>query len=197
MLDRFYPIVPSSEWVSRLLPLGVKLVQLRVKDSSPGAILNEIERSKNLCEKFSAQLVVNDYWQEAIEAGCDYIHLGQGDLDTADVQAIRRASLKLGISTHDEAELQRALSLTPDYVALGPIYPTILKSMSFPPQGLSKITQWKSYIGKIPLVVIGGLTLDRLKGVIKAGADSAAVATDVTNSENPEEKTIQWIDATR
>jgi len=197
MLDRFYPIVSSSGWISRLLPLGVKLIQLRVKDSPPSSILKEIKESKKLCETFSAQLVVNDYWKEAIETGCGFIHLGQGDLDTADVPAIRKAALRLGISTHDDAELERALRLKPDYIALGPIYPTILKPMPFPPQGLAKITQWKSRIGDTPLVVIGGLNLDRLKGVLEAGADCAAVATDISLNENPEEKTKQWVKATR
>jgi thiamine-phosphate pyrophosphorylase len=197
MLDRFYPVVSSSEWIYRLLPMGVKLVQLRVKNSSLASILDEIKKSKQLCERFSAQLVVNDYWKEAIETGCDFIHLGQGDLDTADTPAIRKAGLRLGISTHDEVELERALILKPHYIALGPIYPTILKSMPFAPQGLSRITQWKSRIKEIPLVAIGGLRLDRLKGVLEAGADSLAVATDITLNENPEEKTRQWIEATR
>jgi thiamine-phosphate pyrophosphorylase len=197
MLDRFYLIVESSAWIARLLPFGVKLVQLRMKELSQSSVRCEIEAAKALCKKFSAQLIVNDYWQEAIETNCDFIHLGQSDLDTADLPAIRRAGLKLGISTHDEAELNRALECKPDYIALGPIYPTILKQMPFAPQGLAKLGQWKQRIGEIPLVGIGGINLDRVKGVLAAGADSAAVVTDITLNKDPEKRTREWVEATR
>jgi thiamine-phosphate pyrophosphorylase len=197
MLDPFYLIVDSARWIARLLPCGARLVQLRVKDRPDEEIKREIAEAKALCSKAAAQLVVNDYWAQAIDAGCDYIHLGQGDLDSADFAAIRRAGLKLGISTHDDAELERALSLAPDYVALGPIYPTILKQMPFAPQGLPRIGEWKKRIGAIPLVGIGGINLDRVKGVLEAGADSAAVVTDITLNKDPEGRTRGWVTTTR
>jgi thiamine-phosphate pyrophosphorylase len=197
VLDRFYLIVDSLGWIARLLPCGVKLVQLRMKDVARPVVLSEIKAAKALCEKFSAQLIVNDYWREAIETGCDFIHLGQGDLDGADLPAIRRAGVRLGVSTHDEAELDRALQCEPDYIALGPIYPTILKQMPFAPQGLARLGDWKKRIGKIPLVGIGGITLDRVKGVLDAGADSAAVVTDITLNQDPEKRTRDWVAATR
>ena len=137
MLDRFYLIADAAHWLARLLPCGVKLVQLRVKDKSEDEIAREIVEAKRLCAEYGAQLIVNDYWQAAIDAGCDYVHLGQEDLAAADVYAIKRAGLKLGISTHTHAELEVALRAKPDYVALGPIYPTILKEMRFAPQGLA------------------------------------------------------------
>ena len=133
MLDPFYPIVDSADWVARLLPQGARLVQLRVKDRSDAATRDEIARTKTLCaasldvcRRHGCQLIVNDYWQAAIDLGCDFVHLGQEDLDDADIPAIRAAGLRLGVSTHDEAELSRALELAPDYIALGPIYPTRL-----------------------------------------------------------------------
>ncbi len=101
------------------------------------------------------------------------------------------------MSTHDEAELSRALDVSPDYVALGPIYPTILKTMAFAPQGLSRIAEWKQKIGKIPLVGIGGITLARVAGVLEAGADSAAVVTDITRHADPEQRARDWVRATR
>src|SRR5947199_3856106 len=127
MLDRFYLIVDGAHWLARLLRCGVQLVQLRVKDKSDDEVAREIAEANRLCAAHGAQLIVNDYWQAAIDAGCDYIHLGQEDLAAADLEAIRRAGLKLGISTHTHAELEIALKAKPDYVALGPIYPTILK----------------------------------------------------------------------
>ncbi len=134
------------------------------RTSRKATVRAEIIEAQALCARAGAQLVVNDYWQEAIDTGCDYIHLGQTDLDSADLAAIRRAGLKLGVSTHDETELFRALETQPDYIALGPIYPTILKAMAFAPQGLPRITEWKKKIGKIPLVGIGGITLRTRRG---------------------------------
>jgi thiamine-phosphate pyrophosphorylase len=197
VLDPFYLIVDNAAWIARLLPCGVRLVQLRIKDQPDTKIGAEIEESKVLCERHGAQLVVNDYWRQAIDAGCKFIHLGQGDLDAADLPAIRRAGIKFGVSTHDEAELARAIDASPDYIALGPIYPTILKAMAFAPQGLPRITEWKKKIGKIPLVGIGGISLERVAGVFQAGADSAAVVTDISLSANPEQRTRDWVKATR
>jgi thiamine-phosphate pyrophosphorylase len=197
VLDPFYLIVDSAAWIARLLPCSVKLVQLRIKDQPDATIRAEIKEAKALCARHGAQLVVNDYWQHAIDAGCDFIHLGQTDLDTADFSAIRRAGLRLGVSTHDEAELFRALETEPDYIALGPIYPTILKAMTFAPQGLPRLAEWKRKIGKIPLVGIGGITLERAAAVLEAGADSAAVVTDITRNANPEQRARDWVKETR
>jgi thiamine-phosphate pyrophosphorylase len=194
MLARVYPVVESAEWVARLLPCGVRLIQLRIKD--PQASLREqIRAARALCSRAGAQLVVNDYWQLALEEGCDFVHLGQSDLDGADVPALRRAGVRLGISTHDEQELERALALEPDYVALGPIYPTLLKVMPFAPQGLSRIGDWKRRVGSRPLVAIGGLTLERLAGVFAAGADSAAVVNDIVRNADPEARMRAWVAA--
>jgi len=196
-LDRFYPIVDNADWIARLLPLGVRLVQLRIKDAPPEVVDDEIGRARAICARHRCQLIVNDYWRAAIDAGCDAVHLGQGDLTGADVPAIRRAGIRIGISTHDHAELDRALSVDPDYVAIGPIYPTVLKAMPWAPQGLERIGEWKRTIGDTPLVAIGGLTVERLPGVFAAGADSAAVVTDISRHADPEARARQWIAATR
>ncbi|MEF0941813.1 thiamine phosphate synthase [Rhizobium sp. BR 362] len=196
-LDPFYLIVDSAAWIERLVPLGVKLVQLRIKERALSDIRTDIRRAKAVCAAYECQLIVNDYWQLAIEEGCDFIHLGQEDLATADLAAIREAGLKLGLSTHDEAELATALAARPDYIALGPIYPTILKAMPWAPQGLDRLRDWKSRIGPLPLVAIGGLTVERIAGVFENGADSAAVVTDITRNPDPEQRTLAWIGATQ
>eukprot|EP00903_Cladosiphon_okamuranus_P001474 g1472.t1 len=196
-LDPFYLIVDSSEWLRRLVPLGVKLVQLRIKDQPENVLRAEITASKKICAGHGCQLIVNDYWQIAIDEGCDFIHLGQEDLADADINAIRKAGLKLGVSTHDGEELETALSIAPEYVALGPVYPTILKKMKWAPQGVEKIARWKKQIGGLPLVAIGGLNPDRLPGVFENGADSAAVVTDITRNVDPEARTREWIDRTQ
>jgi thiamine-phosphate pyrophosphorylase len=192
-LPRVYPIVDSVAWIRRLAPQGVGLVQLRIKDVSEERAREEIGAAQAYCTAAGVQLIVNDYWRLALEAGCDFVHLGQGDLDGADVPALRRAGIRLGISTHDHDELERALTLQPDYVALGPIYPTLLKVMPWRPQGLARITEWKRRIGSRPLVAIGGLTLERLSAVFAAGADVAAVVTDIVRAEEPEARVRQWL----
>ena len=192
-LAQFYLIVDSSRWLERLLPCGVKLVQLRAKNLPESELYQEVKKSKSLCENYNSQLIINDHWKLAIDSGCNYIHLGQEDLDNADMPAIRRADLKLGISTHNEAELDRALTFDPDYIALGPIYPTILKQMPWAPQGLERISKWKKKIADIPLVAIGGLNIERAPGVVAAGADSLAVVTDITLNNDPEARVREWL----
>jgi thiamine-phosphate pyrophosphorylase len=196
-LDPFYPIVDSAAWVTRLTGAGARLVQLRVKDKDEAWVARETRQALAACGKAGAVLVVNDYWRVAIDAGGLWVHLGQDDLDHADTGAIRKAGLKLGVSTHDEAELTRALKFDPDYVALGPIYPTILKPMAFAPQGLERIGAWKRRIGAIPLVAIGGLNVERAKLCLAAGADIVSVVTDITLSAEPEARAREWIVATR
>lgn len=192
-LPRFYPIFDSAEWIARALPVGVRLVQLRVKDRPEDALRAEIARARDLCRRHGAILVVNDHWRLAIELGCGFVHLGQEDLDSADLPAIRAAGLRLGLSTHDDAELDRALACGPDYVALGPVWPTILKRMRWHQQGVEKLTEWKTRIGDIPLCAIGGLTPERARLAFAAGADIAAAVTDITLNPDPEARIREWL----
>ncbi|CCJ07726.1 thiamine phosphate synthase [Methylocystis sp. SC2] len=196
-LDPFYLIVDDADWLPRLLPQGVRLVQLRLKDRAEPDVRAQIAMARDICARHGAQLVVNDYWRLAIKEGCDFVHLGQGDLDLADIPALRRAGVRIGVSTHDQAELDRALSLAADYVALGPIYPTLLKQMAFAPQGLARIGTWKAQIGATPLVAIGGLTPERAVAALAAGADSACVVTDILRNADPEARAQEWLSATQ
>ena len=196
-LDRFYPIFDNLSWLQRMVPLGIKLVQFRCKTLGGAQLSDAISRSKSICDSYGCVLVVNDYWQIAIDTGCSFVHLGQEDLDNADVPALRRAGIRLGISTHDAGELERALSLMPDYVALGPVYPTILKQMKWHEQGLEKVAEWKQRVGAVPLVGIGGMSVERAEGVFKAGADIVSVVTDITLNSAPEVRVQQWLEATR
>ncbi|WP_439563390.1 thiamine phosphate synthase [Roseinatronobacter sp.] len=192
-LPRFYPVFDTVDWMARALPLGVKLVQLRIKDRDPDALRLDIRAGLALARQHGAALVVNDYWQLAIEEGADWLHLGQEDLDSADIAAIRRAGLRVGISTHDHAELDRALALAPDYIALGPVYPTILKQMKWHQQGLERVTEWKRLVGDIPLCAIGGMSVERAAGAFAAGADIVAAVTDITLNRDPEARMRDWL----
>ncbi len=195
-LPAFYPIVDSAEWVGRLAPLGVELVQLRLKRQPAEVIRREVHAALAVCRWQGAQLVVNDHWQVALDEGADFIHLGQQDLLDADLKAIRGHGMRLGISTHDHAELDRALAASPDYVALGPIYATARKQMPWAPQGLPRIAEWKRLIGDRPLVAIGGITLERAAGCFDAGADSIATIGDVTGHTDPLARAAAWLTAT-
>lgn len=196
-LDPFYLIVGHVDLLARLVPLGVRLVQLRLKDRPEADLRRQITLARNICAAHAAQLVVNDHWELAISLGCDFVHLGQEDMDTADFPALRRHGNAFGLSTHDEAELDRALALTPTYVALGPVWPTLLKAMKWGPQGLDRLRDWKRRVGNVPLVGIGGVTPERLTELFAAGADSAAVVTDIQQAPDPEARCREWIAATR
>ncbi len=193
LLDRFYPIVPDLTWMERLVPLGVRTVQLRLKDASPAEVRRQIGGSLEVCKRHGCDLIVNDYWREAIALGADFIHLGQEDLADADVGAIKAAGARLGISTHSPEELEIALAAKPDYIALGPIYETKLKAMKWEPQGLARITDWKARIGALPLCCMGGITPERAPGVVAAGADSVAVITDFFTHADPEGRVAGWL----
>lgn len=190
---RFYPIFDHVEWLERMVPLGIELVQLRIKDQPASEIRSQLRWAKTICEEHACQLVVNDYWQLALDEGCDFIHLGQEDLDDADMAAIRAGGLKLGLSTHDDAELERALLYKPDYLALGPVYPTILKKMKWHQQGLGKVSEWRERMGDTPLVAIGGMSVARAPGAYDAGADIVAAVTDITLHKDPEARVREWL----
>jgi len=194
--DRFYPVVDSVAWVARLALLGAGTIQLRAKGLSESDALQTVKDALEIIKGTAAKLVVNDYWRAAIAAGARHLHLGQedlADLADADLKAIRDAGLTLGISTHDDDELETALRAKPDYVALGPIFPTTLKSMRFAPQGIAKIGEWKKRIGSLPLVAIGGIKLEQAREIFSAGADSIAVVSDVTQNPEPDARVRAWL----
>jgi thiamine-phosphate pyrophosphorylase len=191
--DPFYAVVDTVAWVERLTKLGVGTIQLRAKNLNDAEALQIVTDALAVTHGTQAKLVVNDYWRAAIVAGAKHLHLGQEDLVDADLKAIRDAGLTLGISTHDDAELATALAAEPDYVALGPIFFTTLKSMRFAPQGVPKITEWKKRVDNIPLVAIGGIKFEHAAEIFAAGADSIAVVSDVTQNADPEARVRQWL----
>jgi thiamine-phosphate pyrophosphorylase len=193
LLDVFYPIVPDVAWARRLVPLGVRTLQLRYKGDDISEIRRQIAETRALCIAHGCCLIVNDHWRAAIDVGADFVHLGQEDLAEADVAKIKAAGMRLGISTHDHDELAIALAAEPDYIALGPIWETKLKAMKWAPQGLARITDWKQRIGALPLCAIGGITPERAPSVLSAGADSVAVITDFFTHADPESRVRQWL----
>lgn len=192
--DVFYPIVPDIGWLKRIVPLGVRTVQLRLKDASPAEVSRQIGAALEVCAAHGCQLIVNDHWQAAIALGATAVHLGQEDLAAVtDPATLHASGMALGLSTHSEAELEIALAAHPHHVALGPIYETKLKAMAWAPQGLERIAQWRARIGTLPLVAIGGLTPDRAPAVLAAGATSVAVITDFLTHAEPERRIETWL----
>ena len=184
----FYPVVPDATWVQHLLDWGVRTIQLRFK--APGHTAEEIEREVNAAIEAGrkvqgAQVFINDHWQLALASGAYGVHLGQEDLDSADLDALRRAGIRLGLSSHTPAEMQRAMALEPSYLAIGPVYPTTLKVMPYEPVGLARLKAWAARAAPCPVVAIGGISLERLPGVMACGVDGAAVVSAVTLAADP------------
>lgn len=170
----FYPLVDRAEKVAWLVGLGVKTIQLRIKDLTGSALTDEIAAALQAAP--GCQLYINDHWREALAAGATHVHLGQEDLQEADRDALR--AVALGVSTHSFDELEEGLSWEPDYVALGPIYPTTGKQLAWEPQTPVRLRAWKKRVRR-PLVAIGGITLERAPAVLDAGADAIAVIGDI------------------
>ena len=185
----FYPVVPTAAWVERLLGWGVRTIQLRIKtaDHTPADILAQIITAIQAGKAVpGAQVFINDHWQLAVSAGAYGVHLGQEDLDTADIEVLRCAGLRLGLSTHTPAELARAKAVQPSYLAIGPIYPTTLKVMPYEPVGLERLAEWAKLAAPFPVVAIGGISLQRMPGVIACGVDGVAVVSAVTLAADPQ-----------
>ncbi|KTD21426.1 phosphomethylpyrimidine kinase ThiD/thiamin-phosphate pyrophosphorylase fused protein ThiE [Legionella lansingensis] len=186
-----YPVVDSIAWLEKLLPLGVKTIQLRIKDRRAG-FEKEIHNSIALAKKYKAKLFINDYWELAIHYGAENIHLGQEDLQSADLEKIHHAGLQLGISTHCYHEVARAHAIGPSYLACGPIYSTTSKIMPFSPQGLEQLKRWRRTLN-YPLVAIGGINQERLPVVLATGVEGIALISAITKAQNPALATQQLL----
>jgi len=188
-----YPVVDTVEWIERLLSVGVRTIQLRIKDKSDLDVESQIAAAIALGQRYNARLFINDYWRLAIKYGAYGVHLGQDDLDRADLAAISTAGLRLGISTHDNMEMDRALSVKPSYIALGHVFPTQTKQMPSSPQGLSKLAEHIQTLGNYPTVAIGGISLERARDVLATGVGSIAVVSAITQATDWHEATQQLL----
>ncbi|WAT00393.1 thiamine phosphate synthase [Rouxiella chamberiensis] len=189
-----YPVVDSLEWVRRLLQVGVKTLQLRIKDLPDAEVEPAIIEAIRLGREADARLFINDYWRLAVKHRAYGIHLGQEDLDDTDLLAIHDAGLRLGVSTHDESELARAVSVRPSYIALGHVFPTQTKQMPSSPQGLQELAHHVHQLGgRFPTVAIGGISLDRVQSVMDCGVGSVAVVSAITQASDWQAATRQLL----
>ena len=185
-----YPVVDSVEWIARLLEAGVTTIQLRIKDLPDEQVEDDIAAAIALGKQYDARLFINDYWQLAIRHQAYGVHLGQEDLDVADLARIHQAGLRLGLSTHDDTELDRALAIQPSYIALGHIFPTQTKEMPSAPQGIEQLKRHLTRLTHIPTVAIGGISIERAPDVLATGVGSIAVVSAITQADD-------WREATR
>ncbi|CAM2780024.1 phosphomethylpyrimidine kinase/thiamin-phosphate pyrophosphorylase [Legionella steigerwaltii] len=186
-----YPVVDCFSWVEMLLNLGVKTIQLRIKEKTKN-IEEEMRRSITLAKKHRATLFINDYWEMALKLNAEAVHLGQSDLDTANLDAIRDQGLLLGVSTHCYFEVARAHAICPSYIAIGPIYPTTSKEMPFLAQGIERLHRWQRTLN-YPLVAIGGINIERMPDVVATGVQGIALISAITQAKDPQRATEQLL----
>lgn len=180
-----YAIVPTADWVTRVLEAGIRTVQLRIKQADAPALAREVRASVQAARAAAAQLFINDHWRLALEHGAYGVHLGQEDLDDADLAALQAAGLRLGISTHCYTEVCRAWALRPSYIACGPIHATQLKVMPWLPQGEDNLAYWCALLIELPVVGIGGMDAARCREAMRCGADGVCVVSAITGSADP------------
>lgn len=189
-----YPVVETVEWIERLLDFGVRTIQLRIKDRQDDEVEQQIAEAIALGKRYQARLFINDYWRLAIKHQAYGVHLGQEDLDIADLDAIHAAGLRLGLSTHDAAELDRALAVQPSYIALGHVFPTQTKDMPSAPQGLAELTRHVQRLQGISTVAIGGISIERVPAVLATGVGSVAVVSAITKAKDWQAATRQLLE---
>ncbi|MFD1383953.1 thiamine phosphate synthase [Rhodanobacter aciditrophus] len=195
-LFTLYPVVDTVEWLALVLEQGVTTAQLRIKDPNDPELKSKIQQAIALGQQYGAQVFINDYWELAIEMGAFGVHLGQEDIEVADLTAIQAAGLRLGISTHGYFEIMRAFNLKPSYIALGHIFPTVTKDMPSQPQGVIRLGQYVALIkGAYPTVAIGGISGERLPKVKATGVDAIALVTAITRASSPKAATQSLLQA--
>ncbi|AGN86662.1 thiamine phosphate synthase [Enterobacter sp. R4-368] len=188
-----YPVVDSVDWIARLLDAGVRTLQLRIKDKRDEDVEADVMAAIALGRRVNARLFINDYWRLAIKHQAYGVHLGQEDLETTDLSAIRAAGLRLGVSTHDDMEIDVALAARPSYIALGHVFPTQTKQMPSAPQGLEQLAHHVARLKDYPTVAIGGISLARAPDVLATGVGSIAVVSAITRADNWQQATQQLL----
>ncbi|EYC51651.1 thiamine-phosphate diphosphorylase [Hylemonella gracilis str. Niagara R] len=210
-----YAVLPDAQWVGRLAQAGVPTLQLRFKSPDPRAVRREVRaaieavKAANQQRNARSLLFINDHWRETLEVLAadasllDFlgVHLGQEDMDAAAMvegfDAIRAAGLRLGLSTHGYAEMLRAATLQPSYIAMGAVYPTTLKQMATAPQGPGRLAVYARLLQNAgyPGVAIGGISAAELPVIKATGVGSLAVVRAITAEANPDAAAAQLMEA--
>jgi len=190
-LPDVYPIVDRANWIERLAKNGARIIQLRIKDLSGSELEEEVTEAINLGRKYDVRVFINDHWQLALRERAYGVHLGQDDLANVDFMALRKNGLRLGLSTHNIIEMARSKFYRPSYTAIGTLFPSPSKSFVHHALGLEKFKRLQGLCEK-PVVAIGGITIEKARDVIHAGADLISVISDITASPDPENQMRSW-----
>ena len=180
-----YGVMPDADWVKRMVDAQLPTVQLRFKSEDKYNIRKQIKEAVKATKDSQTLLFINDYWEQAIDEGAYGVHLGQEDMAIADLEKIRAAGLRLGLSTHGYAEMVHADRFCPSYIAMGAVFPTNLKRMPTAPQGLGRLYQYAKLMSHYPLVAIGGIDQESIRAVAKSGVGSVAVVRAITQAKDP------------
>ena len=189
-----YPVLADVNILQQLLALGVRTVQLRIKDKNDPQLLAKIKRAVFLGKQYHVRVFIDDYVDLAIAAGAYGVHLGMEDVRTASLHKIAAAGLRLGLSTHGPYELLKAMQLKPSYVALGHIFPTNSKQMPSKPQGVYKLAHAQHMAqGRVPTVAIGDIKLYNVARVLDCGVGSVALITGITDAPDVIATAAKWL----
>lgn len=186
IIDSAYvPMEKTGEAAKLLIKGGACIIQLRAKDISPKETLRAAREIRGISSEAGALFIVNDRVDLALACGADGIHLGQEDIPLRDARKLLGDKAVIGISTHDPQEAFEAQGNGADYISFGPIFPTATKKDARSPRGLEYLSEITKKVS-IPVAAIGGITEENIASVIRAGASSVAIISDIlTNPDIP------------
>ena len=165
-----------------LLEGGAAILQLRVKTMAPSDFFQLAQRARAETRTHGCKLIVNDRVDIALACHADGVHLGQEDLPLAVGRKLMAAKL-VGISTHDIEQAQEAERNGADYIGFGPMFGTTTKDTGYAARGVDMLRKIRAAV-KLPIVAIGGINEQNVQQVWQAGADSAAIISDILGAED-------------
>ncbi len=190
-LPKIYPItnielagMPHADQIRSFAEAGSRFVQIREKSASSRAFYDEVLKALKIANEFGMRVIVNDRVDIAIAAKAHGVHLGQDDLPPIEARKLLGEEAIIGYSAHSVGQAIEAVNLSIDYLAIGPVFSTRTKETPDPVVGLEGIREVREAIGAFPLVAIGGIRLEDIPSVLKAGADSAALISALANEDD-------------
>jgi thiamine-phosphate pyrophosphorylase len=177
--DREISGLSHPEQVDRLSAEGYKVIQLREKILPAKEFFREAEAAVRIARARNVKVIINDRVDIAMAVGADGVHLGQDDMPPAAARSLLGPDSIIGFSTHSLAQAAQAAPLPVDYVAIGPIFPTSTKQSTNSPVGLEQLQSIRGIVDGLPLVAIGGLTLENSAKVLAGGVDACALISDL------------------
>jgi thiamine-phosphate pyrophosphorylase len=200
VLPRLYVILDAAlitsserECALSLAEAGVRLIQYRNKSASSRQYLDSSRELAEALRPRGVTFIVNDRPDVAFLAGASGVHVGQDDLEVEQARLVAGSDKLVGVSTHNLEQFKKAPASNADYIAIGPLFSTTSKANPDPLVGLTFLRKVRGLTDK-PIVGIGGISLDRAKSVIEAGADSVAVISGVLGSPNPSQSARQYLE---